>query len=255
MVESATKQGYRRILGVGGDGTAQKIVAGIMMQKNIPNDKVLFALIPSGTGNDWAKSKGISLDYSESIKSLISNKEMFQDIGVAKIISEKEIQTKYFITYSGLGFDSFMLKKIDSYKWLGKLSYLFCSLMNFMSYENVAVEIETSNSKIQTSVFLLGVGICKFTGGGMQLIKNPAGNDGLLNITVAQEFSKFDIIRNFFNLFNGALFKEQKVLTLTDTKIKISAKKGLLTCQGDGEIFGEGKVEYFVVKKGLRYLR
>ena len=255
MVESATKQGYRRILGVGGDGTAQKIVAGIMMQKNIPNDKVLFALIPSGTGNDWAKSKGISLDYSESIKSLRSNKEMFQDVGVAKIISEKEIQTKYFITYSGLGFDSFMLKKIDSYKWLGKLSYLFCSLMNFMSYENVAVEIETSNSKIQTSVFLLGVGICKFTGGGMQLIKNPAGNDGLLNITVAQEFSKFDIIRNFFNLFNGALFKEQKVLTLTDTKIKISAKKGLLTCQGDGEIFGEGKVEYFVIKKGLRYLR
>ena len=255
MVESATKQGYRRILGVGGDGTAQKIVAGIMIQKNIPNDKVLFALIPSGTGNDWAKSKGISLDYSESIKSLRSNKEMFQDVGVAKIISEKEIQTKYFITYSGLGFDSFMLKKIDRYKWLGKLSYLFCSLMNFMSYENVAVEIETSNSKIQTSVFLLGVGICKFTGGGMQLIKNPAGNDGLLNITVAQEFSKFDIIRNFFNLFNGALFKEQKVLTLTDTKIKIRAKKGLLTCQGDGEIFGEGKVEYFVVKKGLRYLR
>ena len=89
----------------------------------------------------------------------------------------------------------------------------------------------------------------------MQLIKNPAGNDGLLNITVAQEFSKFDIIRNFFNLFNGALFKEQKVLTLTDARIKISAKKGLLTCQGDGEIFGEGKVEYFVVKKGLRYLR
>ena len=96
MVESAVKQGYRRILGVGGDGTAQKIVAGIMMQKNIPNDKVLFALIPSGTGNDWAKSKGISLDYSERIKSLRSNKEMFQDVGVAKIISEKGIQTKYF---------------------------------------------------------------------------------------------------------------------------------------------------------------
>ena len=32
-------------------------------------------------------------------------------------------------------------------------------------------------------------------------------------------------------------------------------KNGGVTCQGDGEIFGEGKVEYFVVKKGLRYLR
>ena len=254
MVANATRLGYNKILGIGGDGTAQKIVAGIMMQKNIPNNKVLFVLIPSGTGNDWAKSKGIPLDYSESIKILKTSKEAFQDVGVAKIINGQNIKTKYFITYSGVGFDSFMLKKIDKYKWLGKLSYLFCALMNFMKYENAGVEIETSNSKIETSVFLLGVGICKFTGGGMQLIKNPVGNDGLLNITVAQEFSKTDIIRNFFNLFNGAIFKEQKVLTLTDSKIKIRAKKGLLTCQGDGEIFGEGKVEYFVINKGLRYL-
>tara|TARA_Y100000739_G_scaffold35042_1_gene26628 strand:+ start:593 stop:1507 length:915 start_codon:yes stop_codon:yes gene_type:complete len=254
MVETATKKGYHKIIGIGGDGTAQKIVAGIMMQKNIPNNEVLFALIPSGTGNDWAKSKGIPLDYSDSIKVIKANEEKFQDVGVAKIINGKNLKTKYFITYSGVGFDSFMLKKIENYKWLGKLSYLFCALMNFMSYENIGVEIETSNSKIKTKVFLLGIGICKFTGGGMQLIKNPAGNNGLLNVTIAQEFSKFDVIRNFFNLFNGALFKEPKVLTLTDSKIKMRAKKGLLTCQGDGEIFGEGKIEYFVVKKGLRYL-
>ena len=50
-------------------------------------------------------------------------------------------------------------------------------------------------NEIETKIFLLGVGICKFTGGGMQLIKNPAGNDGLLNITIAQEFSKFDVIK------------------------------------------------------------
>ena len=126
--------------------------------------------------------------------------------------------------------------------------------MNFMKYKNIEVKIKTTNSEIETKVFLLGVGICKYTGGGMQLIKNPAGNNGLLNITIAQEFSKIDIIRNFFNLFNGAIFKEQKVLTLTDNAIKISAKNGLLTCQGDGELFGGGKVEYFVIPKGIRYL-
>ena len=88
----------------------------------------------------------------------------------------------------------------------------------------------------------------------MQLIKDPKGNDGLLNITIAQEFSKFDIIRNFFNLFNGSIFKEQKVLTLLESSIKIRAKKGSLMCQGDGEIFGAGEIEYSVIKKGLRYL-
>ena len=126
--------------------------------------------------------------------------------------------------------------------------------MNFLKFQNIAVRILTSKTEINTNVFLLGIGICKFTGGGMQLIKNPKGNDGVLNITIAQEFSKFDIIRNFFNLFNGSIFKERKVLTLTDSELKISAKNGDLVCQGDGEIFGAGKVDYSVIENGLRYL-
>ena len=101
---------------------------------------------------------------------------------------------------------------------------------------------------------MCGVGVSKYTGGGMQIIKNPAGNNGLLNLTIAHDFTKIDIIKNFFNLFNGSIFKEQKVLTLVDSSIKIRAKNGSLMCQGDGEIFGAGEIEYSVIKKGLRYL-
>ena len=254
FVKEATQAGYNKILAIGGDGTVQKVVAGITIQKNIPMEKMIFGLIPSGTGNDWAKSKNIPSNVSDAISLLINGSINEQDIGMAKIIGNSETKTRYFVTYSGVGFDSFMLEKIKNYKWLGKLSYLVCAIMNFTKYKNVELEVVTSKTKIDTSVFLLGVGICKYTGGGMQLIKDPKGNDGLLNITIAQEFSKFDIIRNFFNLFNGSIFKEQKVLTLLDSSIKIRAKKGSLMCQGDGEIFGAGEIEYSVIKKGLRYL-
>ena len=254
LVKSATKNGYNKILAIGGDGTVQKVVAGIVMQQSISLKKMVFALIPSGTGNDWAKSKNISSNLDDCLGALKDGKIKTQDIGVATIRSANKNKTRYFITYSGVGFDSFMLSKIDKYKWLGKLSYLVCAIMNFLKFQNIAVRILTSKTEINTNVFLLGIGICKYTGGGMQLIKKPKGNDGLLNITIAQEFSKFDIIRNFFNLFNGSIFKERKVLTLTDSEVKISAKNGDLVCQGDGEIFGAGKIDYSVIKNGLRYL-
>ena len=254
LVEKATSLGYRKILCIGGDGTIQKIVAGIQIQKNIPKENILFGLVPLGTGNDWAKSKGISLKISESIPFLNSGKIKAQDVGLANIkAGEKEIK-RYFITYSGVGFDSFMLKKIQSYKWLGKFSYLFCALMNFMNYKNIEVQIETDDAKINSRVFLLGVGLCKFTGGGMQLIKTPAGANGQLNMTIAQDLSKMEIIKIFFSLFNGGVFKKHKILTLSSKKILIVAKNTVLTCQGDGEIFGAGKVSYSVVKKGLRYI-
>ena len=254
LVKKAASIGCNKILAIGGDGTVQKVVAGIILQKSISLEKMTFALIPSGTGNDWAKSKNIPSNLTGCIRVLKSGKINTQDVGVAIITGNNKKKIRYFVTYSGVGFDSFMLSRIDKYKWLGKLSYLVCAIMNFAKFQNIAVKIVTSKTEIETSVFLLGVGICKFTGGGMQLIKNPAGNNGLLNITIAQEFSKFDIIRNFFNLFNGSIFKERKVLTLVDDVVKISAKKGDLVCQGDGEIFGAGKIEYSIIKKGLRYL-
>ena len=254
IVEEATLAGYYKILTIGGDGTVQKVVAGITIQKNIPTEKIIFGLIPSGTGNDWAKSKKIPSDVSKAVDVLINGSINEQDVGVAKIVGKSGIKIRYFVTYSGVGFDSFMLKKIEGYKWLGKFSYLVCAIMNFVKYKNIPLNLITSKTEIEAEVFLLGVGICKYTGGGMRLIKNPKGNDGLLNITIAQEFSKFDIIRNFFNLFNGSIFKQRKVLTLLDSSAKIYAKNGDLVCQGDGEIFGVGKIEYSVIKQGLRYL-
>ena len=254
LVKKAASIGCNKILAIGGDGTVQKVVAGIILQKSISLEKMTFALIPSGTGNDWAKSKNIPSNLTGCIRVLKSGKINTQDVGAAIITGNNKKKIRYFVTYSGVGFDSFMLSRIDKYKRLGKLSYLVCAIMNFAKFQNIAVKIVTSKTEIETSVFLLGVGICKFTGGGMQLIKNPAGNNGLLNITIAQEFSKFDIIRNFFNLFNGSIFKERKVFTLTDSEVKISAKNGDLVCQGDGEIFGAGKIDYSVIKKGLRYL-
>ena len=85
LVEKATSLGYRKILCIGGDGTIQKIVAGIQIQKNIPKENVLFGLVPLGTGNDWAKSKGISLKISESIPFLNLGKIKTQDVGLANI--------------------------------------------------------------------------------------------------------------------------------------------------------------------------
>ena len=254
IVEEATLAGYYKILTIGGDGTVQKVVAGITIQKNIPTEKIIFGLIPSGTGNDWAKSKKIPSDVSKAVDVLINGSINEQDVGVAKIVGKSGIKIRYFVTYSGVGFDSFMLKKIEAYKWLGKFSYLVCAIMNFAKYKNIPLKLITSKTEIEAEVFLLGIGICKYTGGGMRLIKNPKGNDGLLNITIAQEFSKFDIVRNFFNLFNGSIFKQRKVLTLLDSSAKICAKNGDLVCQGDGEIFGVGKIEYSVIKQGLRYL-
>ena len=93
LVKSATKNGYNKILAIGGDGTVQKVVAGIVMQQSISLKKMVFALIPSGTGNDWAKSKNISSNLDDCLEALKDGKIKTQDIGVATIRSANENKT------------------------------------------------------------------------------------------------------------------------------------------------------------------
>ena len=85
FVGEATQAGCNKILAIGGDGTVQKVVAGITIQKNIPTDKMIFGLIPSGTGNDWAKSKNIPSNVSDAINLLINGSINEQDLSLIHI--------------------------------------------------------------------------------------------------------------------------------------------------------------------------
>ena len=64
----------------------------------------------------------------------------------------------------------------------------------------------------------------------------------------------FDSSKRYSIIFNGEIFNERKVLTLKANKLTISAKNKPICCQGDGEIFGEGKIEYSVRKKALQFI-
>ena len=254
IVKRTVEEGFKKFICVGGDGTIQKIIAGIQIQKACDPKKIVVGIIPLGTGNDWAKSIEIPLNIKKAIKKIKEGKTKKRDLGVVVIKGKSEIKKRYFISYSGVGFDAFMLNRLQPYKWLGKYAYLACSIANFWFYKNTRISVKGKKFRLSKNVFLCGVGVSKYTGGGMQIIKNPAGNNGLLNLTVAHDFTKIDIIKNFFNLFNGAIFNDRKVLTVVDSKIEMVSKTGFLTCHGDGEIFGSGNLTFFVLKKQITHI-
>ena len=254
IVERAVENGFRKFVCVGGDGTIQKIITGIQIQKVCDPKDVVVGIIPLGTGNDWAKSIEVPLNIKRAIKKIKEGKTKKRDLGVVLIKDKRQIKKRYFISYSGVGFDAFMLNRLQPYKWLGKYAYLACSIANFLFYKNTKITVRGENFSLSRNIFLCGVGVSKYTGGGMQIIKNPAGNNGLLNLTVAYDFTKIDIIKNFFNLFNGGIFNDRKVLTIVSSEIKMMSKTGLLTCHGDGEIFGSGNLTFFVLKKQVTHI-
>ncbi|GIS21241.1 MAG: hypothetical protein CM15mP121_0930 [Bacteroidota bacterium] len=67
-MKRAVEQGFKKFICVGGDGTIQKIIAGIQIQKACDPKKIVVGIIPLGTGNDWAKSIEIPLNIKRAVK-------------------------------------------------------------------------------------------------------------------------------------------------------------------------------------------
>ena len=56
LTVAAVRQGYRRIIVVGGDGTLHEVVNGLFIQQEAAPHEVLLAVVAVGSGNGWVRS-------------------------------------------------------------------------------------------------------------------------------------------------------------------------------------------------------
>jgi len=117
------------------------------------------------------------------------------------------------------------------------------------------LQLDINSNKKTVSAFMLGVGVCKYTGGGMMLAKNPKDNDGLLDVTLAEDFTKLDVIRSIPRLFNGNLFKNQKVSSYKTKKISVKIINGDSFAQADGELIHGESFEFKILKNAISFFK
>lgn len=249
LTKEALQKGYRKILGVGGDGTLNEIVNGIFGTENTadPAD-VTVAIIPTGTGNDWIRSHQISSGYKEAIKKLRANSTVLQDIGKISMITGMGELTQYYLNIAGVGFNASVVKNtrlISKRAFRSRYNYLLALLMSLIGYKPVDLEITTDHTTgLKLSVFAIGIAICRFNGGGIMMAPHARYDDGLLSLTIIKKITRLKVIRNFFRLFDGSFIENKEIETLDTQRIAISSGDAF-GVEMDGELLGETKLITF----------
>lgn len=253
LVQNAIKQGYRKFISIGGDGTLHHIVNGIMRQKYVSTNLIKVAVIPVGTGNDWVRTYHIPKNIKQSIAIIKKEESVYQDIG--KIHIKNHNKYYYFNNLAGLGFDGFVVKRINTFKKFGSIAYLLGALSSFINYKKSEMHLQLNNKKITSKIFMLSVGLCKYSGGGMQLTDYNNNKTNLFDITVIKNITLFKIVLNINKLFNGKIIKLKEVETLQekylDIKI-ISDHKPYI--QADGELLGKGDLNITILNNAIQFI-
>lgn len=251
LVENAIQQGFRNIVSVGGDGTLHNVVNGIMMQTYTKTSDITIGVIPLGTGNDWIKTYNIPNSINEAIHIIHRKNIIIQDIGVLKTSDDK---TTYFCNVAGSGYDGYIVNKLKSLKKFGSISYLLAGIYGLLFYKKSIFKILFDDKIIETSCLMAIIGICKFSGGGMQFTKNVNTSDGLFDITIAKNLTFWDLILNLPKLYSGKIVNHKKVATYKTKKIIVTPLSSEPYIQADGELIGTGKVSFTIKQKAIQFV-
>ncbi len=253
LIQQAIKDGFLNIICVGGDGTLHNIVNGIMKQNDVSSNQISIGIIPIGTGNDWVKTHNIPNDFEKAIQLIKNGNKKTQDLGKIEFLDEDR-KPVYFNNLAGVGFDGFVVSKVHKYKHFGALAYLTGAVLGLFSFKNFKSKVMVDNEEINSKTLMILVGLCNYSGGGMQLTKEANPFDGLFDISIAKNIGKLDIIKNLTKLFNGKIVNHKKVETLKSNAISITIDENDLPfIQADGELIGKGNIKLSVVPKAFSF--
>lgn len=253
LVNQYIKHNFSRFISVGGDGTLHGIVNGIMTQTNVPFTDIKVGVIPIGTGNDWVKTHQIPRDIERAIQLIKKEQCSQQDIGKIEFLNS-ELPPVYFNNLAGIGFDAYVVSKVSKHKNLGAIAYLLAAVIGLFSFKNFNSRVIINSEDISGKTLMILIGLCKYSGGGMQLTNQPNSFDGLFDVSIVENLSKFEILKHLPKLFNGKIHTVKRVQHLKTTSLKIYVEsEACLLVEADGELVGAGAIELSLIPKALSF--
>lgn len=231
------KRGVEHIITVGGDGTLNEVINGFFENFKPINPKARVSILPSGRGNDFAKTLELRpkrLTFSKSIE-----------------VDLVKMGDRFFVNVMDMGLGGEIVSKLNSENNSG-IAYTMFLFREFFKYKPREYVIYVDGEKIEGKFLTVVVANGTTFGGGMKIAPEASPSDGILDVVAIGEFSPVEFIFNVWRLYTGRLLTHPKVIYRKGRKIRIEthAHYG----EFDGELFKASTLKLEVVKGGVEFL-
>jgi diacylglycerol kinase (ATP) len=254
LAREAVQQGFKRIIAVGGDGTINEVINGLFENDRLMNPDLAFGVLSMGTGGDFVKAIGVPTGIEEAISYLKCNRIKRVDIGKARFVgNDGQLTERYFLNIADLGLGAETVERVNrSSKALGGfISFLWGALVSLLYYRNKTVEIAIDDDEpFKTQLTVCAIANGTHFGGGMKIAPLAKLNDGVFDVILCHDFSRFEIMMNMGRLYGGTHLNHPKVKSFRATSLKISSPEKLLL-ELDGEQPGVAEVQFSILPLAL----
>jgi YegS/Rv2252/BmrU family lipid kinase len=236
IAKQAASSGVEVVVSLGGDGTANEVLNGLMEAKLAGKGTAAMGVLGVGRGSDFAHAIGIPKELESACQVLVEGRRRKIDIG--RVVGGNAPRGRYFGNCVGVGFDAIgTIEAAKLPRWGGFLSFLVAVLKTIFLYNKAAVStVEYDGKTLTQPSLMISVMNGRRLGGGFFMAPKAEPDDGLFDLCIAHEVSRARIFGLIPHFLRGTQSSQKEITSGQAARISITAVKGVLPAQTDGEI-------------------
>ncbi|HZW80580.1 MAG TPA: YegS/Rv2252/BmrU family lipid kinase [Candidatus Deferrimicrobiaceae bacterium] len=200
IAREAYRQGFRKFIAVGGDGTSYEVVNGLFPQASA-EARPSLGFLPLGTGNSFLR------DFSDrgvehAIDSLISNRTQACDV----LRLRHRGGVVHYINLLSVGFPADVATlRARRFSGHGELGYVISIFLGLVRLERrpFPVRVDGETEFDRRRCLFLTFNNSKFTGGTMMIAPKAETNSGLIEYVRWGAIGRLGLMRNLPGLYDG----------------------------------------------------
>ena len=230
QVRRSVNDGARRVVVAGGDGSIHEATNGIMDAEG----NAALGVIPTGTGNDFAKACDVPLDWERATTLLadrIAAGEQARSVDIGKS------NDRYFANGAGIGFDAKVTRIARSYRMpIGDLVYLFAifrSMVDGIATPHMRI---TAGERIWDGpITLANVANGPWIGGMFHIAPMAKNFDGAFDLLIAAPVSRSRVVTLLPKIMSGTHLPENEIVHKPVTQVVVECSEPV-DSHLDGEV-------------------
>ncbi|MFH1085929.1 MAG: YegS/Rv2252/BmrU family lipid kinase, partial [Chloroflexota bacterium] len=228
----ARAQGAEIVVAVGGDGTSNEVINGLMAYAN-GGQAGTMACIHAGSGNDFAAGNGVPEDVEAACRLIAQGHTRNVDVGLLTLDGS---QSLYFGNTFGMGFDGLVTTEVrKNQRARGMALYLPAVLRTiFLTMTPMQVELEVDGAKRSCESLMMTVANGPREGHTFFVAPNARSNDGLLDMIVVGNMSKLGMLVLLPRVMAGTHLSHPRVSEIKARHIVVRSERPM-ALHMDGE--------------------
>jgi YegS/Rv2252/BmrU family lipid kinase len=251
LARDAIAEGESFLVAVGGDGTIQEVVNGMMGSSGASNPDAVLGILSAGSGSDFVRTFALPRRPAQAIANLLGTQTRQVDLGRVTYTADGVTHTRYFANIAQAGIGGEIAERAHRLpRPLGQVRYLVGLGLGLTAFAVSKARIRLDGEEIARDMTDLIVANAQYFGGGMRIVPGADPGDGALDVLVVKG-RKRDYLAVIGKLYRGRHLPSPHIEEYRARRIEVDADVPLRV-EADGEILGTTPAVFEIVEGALR---